>query len=118
MGLRNEATFWAATRDEWERDRWARSRVARGLETTLSPAHVVKKGPTRFRGCRPALAIQKLEDVKAVTNQASFRSEPLVPWVASGSDKGSSWSIRRRGERGRLISPGWSAPDSRNQVLD
>jgi hypothetical protein len=58
-----------------------------GLETTLSPAHVVKKGPTRSRGCRPALAIQKLEDVKAVTNQASFRSEPLVPWVASGSDK-------------------------------
>lgn len=22
MGLRNEATFGAATRDEWERDRW------------------------------------------------------------------------------------------------
>ena len=53
MGLRNDATFRAATRDEWERDRWARSRVARrGIVTTLLPAHVVN-GPIESDACRP-----------------------------------------------------------------
>ena len=64
MRLRNDATFRAATRDEWERD--SVGEVAsgwRGIVTTFSPAHVMN-GPIESDGCRPTGTVMTSSDWK------------------------------------------------------
>ena len=71
MGLRNGATLVGG------------EAVASGSErivTTYRPEHVVNMGLQNFRGCRRATKIRHFDNdgCEAVTNQASFRAEPLV----------------------------------------
>lgn len=74
------APLSGATRDVWEPTSQSGDLIvsgSAGIVTTLSPAHVVK-GPRRSRGCRLMLRVSETGGCKAMTNQASFRVEPLV----------------------------------------